>query len=541
MSKKFKKGVAIALVGMMVLLCGCGNKVVTGGAEYDFEVTMAPGYPVDSADVLEWWVPINKSVTAKYGNLSETPYAKMVEEATSIKVNYIHPPQGQEATQFNIILSSGDMPDIISYAWHTYANGGWAGALNDQLIIPINKILEKGGAPAYAALLESDPETSLKVRTDDGLIPGFAGIGAKNQVSYYGAMIRQDLLDKVGMEIPETNEELDKVLYAFKDLGIEIPLEVLLGKGMVATNAIVGGFGVGASYFVDDNGKVKYGPAEPEFKEFLALMNKWFKDGIYDKEFASLDGSNRMTNEVLAGHVGVAFGANGGSWGKWLPALEQTRPDIKFVPMPFPTEVKGTKPEFGHFESGNPAMTAITTSCKNIELAAKLLDYGYTEKGHLQNNYGVQDRDWVYDENGVIRFTDTMTKPELNGNQSISDIMGQHTATYSNYAPRVQDEGIINVLFSRDDQKENLTIWNQTNMASHAFPAVQYTAEETQDLASIKTAVETYMHEMLYKFIGGAESLDSWDTYVANYKTIGLDRALEIMQAAYDRYIARTK
>jgi len=248
-----------------------------------------------------------------------------------------------------------------------------------------------------------------------------------------------------------------------------------------------------------------------------------------------------MTNEVLAGHVGVAFGANGGSWGKWLPALEQTRPDIKFVPMPFPTEVKGTKPEFGHFESGNPAMTAITTSCKNIELAAKLLDYGYTEKGHLQNNYGVQDRDWVYDENGVIRFTDTMTKPELNGNQSISDIMGQHTATYSNYAPRVQDEGIINVLFSRDDQKENLTIWNQTNMASHAFPAVQYTAEETQDLASIKTAVETYMHEMLYKFIGGAESLDSWDTYVANYKTIGLDRALEIMQAAYDRYIARTK
>ena len=543
MSKKFKQGVAIALAGMMVLLCGCsGNKTTVDGTEYEFEVTLAPDYPVDSEEVLEWWIPINKDITSKYGNMSETPFAKMIEEETGVKIKFIHPPQGQESSQFNIVVSSGQMPDIMSYNWASYANGGAAGAVRDNLIIPINTILEKGGAPALKTLLDTEPVWKDNIFTDEGWLPGFPSIGAISQTVYYGPMIRQDLLDKAGMEVPETVEEIDKVLYAFKDLGVKIPLEVLLGKDMVATNAIVGGFGIGASYYIDDNGKVKYGPAEPKFKEFLTLMNKWFNDGVYDNEFATLDGSGRFGAEVLNGNVGLAFGANGGDWGKWLPALEETNPEIKFVPMPYPSMEKGKLAEFGHMENRSGShYTAITTSCENKELAAKLLDYAYTEEGHLAVNYGVKERDWEYDADGVIRFTPNLTDTALNGNQSVSTVMGQHTASGSVGFGRVQDEGILNVLFSREDQKDNVRTWTQTNMEAHHFPNVQYTAEESQELATIKTAVETYMHEMLYKYIGGVESLDTWDTYIANYKTIGLDRALEIMQNAYDRYLARTK
>lgn len=543
MKKTFRQGVALVLACMMAMLCGCGGKkTAVDGTNYEFEVTMAPGYPVESQEVLTWWIPINKDITSKYGNMSETPFAKMIEEETGVKIKFIHPPQGQEASQFNIMISSGELPDIISYNWASYANGGAAGAVRDNLIIPINTILEKGGAPALKALLDSDPVWKENVYTDEGWLPGFPAIGAKSQTVYYGPMIRKELLDKVGMEIPETLDELNKVLYAFKDAGVKIPLEVLLGKDMVATNAIVGGFGIGASYYVDDNGKVKYGPAEPKFKEFLTLMNKWYNDGIYDQEFATLDGSGRFGAEVLNGNIGLAFGANGGDWGKWLPALEETHPEIEFVSMPYPSQEKGKMPEFGHMENRSGASyTAISTNCKNKELAAKLLDWAFTEEGHLAVNYGVQGRDWEYDAEGIIRFTPNITDTALNGNQSVSTAMGQHTASGCVAFGRVQDEGILNVLFSREDQKENVRTWTQTNMEAHQFPNVQYTAAEAQELATIKTAVETYMHEMLYKFIGGAESLDRWDAYVANYKTIGLDRALEIMQNAYDRYTARVK
>ncbi|MBE7030546.1 MAG: extracellular solute-binding protein [Ruminococcaceae bacterium] len=544
MRKKAKQLVALALAGMMLLLCGCGGGGTTvSSTEYDFEVTMAPGYPIDNTQEIEWWVPINVGVTTKYGNLTDTPFAAMLKENTGANIKFIHPPTGQEASQFNIVVSSGQLPDIMSYSWGNYANGGSAGAVRDNLILPINKILEKGGAPALKALLDSNPVWKDSVYTDEGWLPGFPSVGALSQVVYSGPMIRKDLLDKAGLGIPETIAEIETALYAFKEQGIKIPLEVELGKHMVAGNAVVGGFGIGASYYVD-NGKVKYGPAQPEFKEFLATMNKWFNDGLYDREFSTLQGSGRMTSELLAGNIGLAFGANGGNWGKYLPALEETRPDVKFVTMPFPTTEKGKKPEFGHMENrAGGAYTAITTGCDNIELAAKLLDYAYTEEGHLATNYGKKGRDWEYDADGIVRFTDAFTNQnsEMNGGQSVSDMMGQHTASGSVAFGRVQDEGILNVLFSREDQKENVRIWTQTNMAEHQFPNVQYTTEEAQEIASLKTAIETHMHEMMYKFIAGTESLDKWDTYLANYETIGLSRALEIMQAAYDRYVARTK
>ncbi|MBE7030420.1 MAG: extracellular solute-binding protein [Ruminococcaceae bacterium] len=540
--KKVKQVIAFALLGAMLFMCGCNDQTVAiDGTKYEFKRTMDEGYPVeDTETIVSWWAPLYVHVTTKYGNLGDTPFGKMVIDETGVNVKWIHPPQGQESTQFNIILSSGEMPDVISYNWSTYANGGAAGAIKDKLIIPVNTIIEKGGAPGLKKLMETDKRLQSFI-TDEGWIPGFPSVGAQSQVVYNGPMVRKDLLDKAGLAVPETIAEMETALYAFKEQGIKIPLEVELGKHMVAGNAIVGGFGVGASYYVD-NGKVKYGPAEPQFKDFLATMNRWYNDGLYDNEFSTLQGSNRFTAELLGGNIGMAFGANGGQWGKWLPALAETRPDIDFVSMPFPTTEKGTKPEFGHMESMvGGSMTAISTHCQNIELAAKLLDYGYTEKGNLQYTFGVENRDWAYGIDGNIMLTDRMTKQDLNGGQSLSEVLGQHSASGFQGSPRVQREDILDVFFSLDKQKENVRTWSKTNMTEHIMPNLQYTTEESQELASLKTAIETHMHEMMYKFIAGTESLDKWDAYLANYETIGLSRALEIMQAAYDRYEARAK
>ncbi|KHF35696.1 hypothetical protein CM49_01937 [Paenibacillus sp. P1XP2] len=32
---------------------------------------------------------------------------------------------------------------------------------------------------------------------------------------------------------------------------------------------------------------MKYGPIQPEYKEFLTTMNKWYKEGLLDKDFAA--------------------------------------------------------------------------------------------------------------------------------------------------------------------------------------------------------------------------------------------------------------
>ena len=45
--------------------------------------------------------------------------------------------------------------------------------------------------------------------------------------------------------------------------------------------------------------------------------------------------------------------------------------------------------------------------------------------------------------------------------------------------------------------------------------------------------------EMEAKFASGAESLDNFDAFVEQLKNLGLERAIEIQQKAYDNYLKR--
>ena len=47
---------------------------------------------------------------------------------------------------------------------------------------------------------------------------------------------------------------------------------------------------------------------------------------------------------------------------------------------------------------------------------------------------------------------------------------------------------------------------------------------------------ETYLKEHIANFISGTESLDNFDAYIDGLRQLGMDRYIEIMQAAIDPY-----
>lgn len=57
---------------------------------------------------------------------------------------------------------------------------------------------------------------------------------------------------------------------------------------MRASHLFAGAFDVGIGYYIDD-GKVKYGMLEPGFKDFLTLMNQWYREKLLDADFTTLD------------------------------------------------------------------------------------------------------------------------------------------------------------------------------------------------------------------------------------------------------------
>ena len=61
--------------------------------------------------------------------------------------------------------------------------------------------------------------------------------------------------------------------------------------------------------------------------------------------------------------------------------------------------------------------------------------------------------------------------------------------------------------------------------------------DESQEYTDLYADIETYQDENIVKFVVGDKSLDEFDDFVATLKQMGIERCVELEQAAYDRYL----
>ena len=325
----------------------------------------------ESGNELSYWCMLSANASQAVSNMSETSFAKQLMKDTGVKINYLHPPQGQQGEKFNLMIASNDLPDIIEYNWYYYT-GGPQKALDEGLIVPID--VEKD-APNLYAYLKEHPDVDKMCKTDDGQYFGFPFIrGDRWLQTSAGIIIRQDWLDDLGLSMPETIDDWTNVLTQFKEKkGAKSPLSVTTGAFGSTYSAFIGAYGITTGLYLDD-GQVKMGELQPEYKEFLKQMNEWYKAGLLDNDFMALDNSMIQTN-ILNGVSGATVGAVGGNLGKWMAA----KPDDKYnlVGAPNPVLKQGDPIEFGNMQLAVPGTVGtITKNCKNYDAAVKLLDYG---------------------------------------------------------------------------------------------------------------------------------------------------------------------
>ncbi len=274
---------------------------------------------------------------------------------------------------------------------------------------------------------------------------------------------------------------------------------------------------------------------EDGYREYLQTMHKWMSEGLIDVDLATLT-NDQVSAKITNGSAGASFGWCGSSLGTWTSAGRATEEDFTLVSAPYPTVEKGDKPEFGQKDNDfvNMGCAVITTSCENVELAARLLDYAYSDEGHMLFNFGIEGTSYTM-ENGEPVYTDLiLNNPDLSITHAMS---GYIRANYN--GPFVQDEAYADQYYVLDEQKEALAVWSDTNADKHIIPPVTPTVEESKEQAQIMNEINTYRDEMTLKFILGNKSFDEWDDYVETIREMNLDRVLEIQNAALERYQAR--
>lgn len=486
-------------------------------------------YPYGSGDTsLSWWMVINSGAANFISSYDENPAYALVQENTGIDIDFIHPTVGMEREQFNLLVASGDLPDIIQLPQTGYYDGGLKKMYEDGLIIELTPYLE-ANAPQYLACV-NDTEIAQKqiMQGDNGEIYGFYRMSLAGVVPHYRMNARADWLEEFGMREPVTVADYEAYFEAVlqNKQGVA-PLYVNF-ENTGNVNLFLGAFDNLMDFYLQD-GQVRHYANSDAYRSFLALMNEWYAKGYISKDFASLTDAE------------VRSMFDSGTLAMYADSIDATYVrvkdlDIEVTNCPYmrmeADSILGNEVANHPVDGGVAYVSVITSACKDVEAAISLLNYMYTYEGALVGNWGVEGETYTWGDDGFPKFTEMyLNNPDGMTTSNCAYALRCHLGskyTYSDLICGLTDPGQI----------ANRTKWvDDTNVTDFLrLPPINLTAQEISDRTDLTSKFSTYVSEMMLKFVTGIEPLDNWDSYVSTVESMGLLEAIEITQAAYDRY-----
>jgi putative aldouronate transport system substrate-binding protein len=165
----------------------------------------------------------------------------------------------------------------------------------------------------------------------------------------------------------------------------------------------------------------------------------------------------------------------------------------------------------------------------------KYLDFWFTPEGTMMSIYGIEGESYYIDEDGIPQLTDNILHPTQEGvTSSIARLsyISESWATMTDWT-RDQKAGMSEYALEAP-QKWDYN-WNDTI----SYPDVTRSAEEGEEYSHIMSDVETRINETIVWFVTGDKPMSEFDAFLAELDGMGLGRARDIQQTAYDRFIAR--
>jgi putative aldouronate transport system substrate-binding protein len=504
-------------------------------------------YPiVDSKISLDFWYPMAGSM-GELTDFNEAEFFQWYEEKTKIHINFIVPPANSERDAFNLLFASDNMPDMIYSTPNAVSaaqayRGGEDKAIEDGYFINMAEYLQF--APNYVSWIVNGQETGLSkaVYTDKGNLYGLWGIWEpmnRTVMPELGIAVRKDFLDKVNKQIPTTYDEWYSVLTAFRDqLKIEAPFYTSK-FGIDATGEFMAGYGT-APYFYQVDGKVKYGPLDDAYRDYLTMLNKWYNEGLLDRDFptrASI-GYSADNDMMLNDRVGSLI--------DWATRLSETyvsrgasNRDFYLVAAPQPKKTGGQDPRFRSVTGGDQlheACIQISTDSKYIEQAIRWVDGFYAKDVYLNANYGLDSQKgvvWQEAPDGH-RIGDYDFRYANPNKMSSATVLVKYWV--KNPPLRVEAAQIEQA----DANKQSAyRTWASFDADWVISGRTTMTADESTKYSSIYTDIETYVQECNVKFITGSMSLSTYDSYRDTLRRMNIEEAVALRQAALDRFLKR--
>jgi len=469
---------------------------------------------------------------------------RVIEKSVNVDLSFEYYPSNEAAAKVRILIFSGSkLPDVITgfniddLDLLEYGSQG--------AIIPLNNYVDTYGTYCRDMYNEK-PLYKQCMTSPDGNIYAMPNVYEQTR-NEWGclAWINQNWLDKVNKPIPKTTADFYDVLKAFRDgdpngNGKKDIIPFIGSVDSLCYDFIINAF----TYFPPNSAKriqVKDGKLNPayttnEWRDALIYMNMLCKEDLFSpltftQNNATYQAMLRNKDYAL---VGVATGTANNLAANADRLLEYT----DLPPLVGPKGVK--------WSTWTPSFLptnqyVITKDCKTPAAAYLVADFMMSPEIGYYNRFGEPGVDWVKPEPGAKGYLSDLGYPATvvpilvwgSNQNSHWQQGGPGYGTYENGNGQVWDGNPANGPYY-NHKAVYTRIGLRPDEVVYKFI---YNNKEADEMKDLDITINNYVKESTARFITGDLDINgkAWDTYLAELKNMGLDRYMQINQAAYDR------
>ncbi len=447
------------------------------------------------------------------------------------------------STKLNLAIADKDIADVF------YVDSARLTTLYEAgMIMNLDEVFDKYASDVLKKYREENKDT-WDTGCFDGSLYGMAQMsyGIIDQFQYI--WIRQDWMKECGFDAPKTMDDVIEIATTFaKKYG---------GYGLAECQTLENFYRLALSWGAhpgiwveQDDGTLGYGTVQPEMKEALAQYAEWYKEGIINPNFATLDW-DKMAQGMINGECGVIPFAQWFGYNPLPDLIKNQGPEAIFYPYEIPTQ--DGSPIMGSVTFNNNGYVVISKDCQNPEAVMKIVNfYVYTVNdavGKESNEYLSELHSFNYPN--VVRGT-RIINPMNDYNQyiQVKDAYDRWAAgedvDTSDLGTNVSKfESCVNWNTSQDPN--GVGDWLQQGNDPSAYGIAKKYVDEEQyvkdakwgpDTATLQAAGSTLndiLVEGFTKIILGEQPIDYFDELVQQWYAAGGEKATQEINETYGK------
>ena len=463
---------------------------------------------------------------------------KRIEDKAGVKIDWEYVTHDAWAEQKSLVLASGDLPEVFVGTQTILPSDILA---NLEYFIPLDDLVAEYG-DQIQEMWEVYPSSKIANTMPDGKVYGIGRYMPNRPASLIGNYINKTWLDNLGLEMPTTVEELEKVLIAFRDEDADLDGDTddeIPYVGMSPSDA-KRGVQCFRGYFQSENcvenefgvidGKVTFMPATDEYRQWVEWCHWLVEEDLMNDDFVTIDRSTwtAVISDSNGATAGVISDWTQGAVGPWKDQYAildiQEGPNGKAY-------MAANKANLACGVS-NWCAACITVNCKNPEAAMRWINCFYDDDEGAQAYMGPLGTTCYIDDEGYYRY--------LEDNY---DETGYHIYDNWYYSLGDQNLGWVSPEYEKfvlpspteqDKYETDQAYLDNARDESFIVPPLVFDRDTNDRVVEIKTDIDKLLKETCAEWVTNGITDQQWEDYLNELNKMGLQEYIDIYQTRLD-------